>query len=129
MLQESRAPGIPEGEGAHEFYWKSCTVVRGRRPVRFELFRVRCLGAESWNRRIEMPDEQSAGGFRVAEAGRGNWPHGPRIVAITLTRKLCECQVRRLYYSPGAPGIPGVHKDQKELRILETIACRERAKK
>ena len=68
-------------------------------------------------------------GFRVAKAGRGNWMHGPRIVSITLERKLCECQVHRLYYSPGAPEIPGVRKEQpKELRVLETIACSVRAK-
>lgn len=54
--------------------------------------------------------------FELVNSGRGNWMQGPRIVSITMSNQLCECQLDKLYYSTEQEG---------KYKVTERIKCKK----
>ena len=49
--------------------------------------------------KLVLAEKLKAKGFKVIDAGRGNYPPiGARIVTLTLKKEQCECEVSKIYY-------------------------------
>ena len=49
--------------------------------------------------KLVLAEKLKAKGFKVIDAGRGNYPPiGARIVTLTLKKEQCQCEVSKIYY-------------------------------
>lgn len=54
---------------------------------------------EDQDEKLVLAEKLKAKGFKVIQAGRGNYPPlGARIVSLTLQKDDCECEVSKIYY-------------------------------
>jgi hypothetical protein len=75
--------------------------------------------ADDENEKLILVDKLKNRGFEVINWGRGNNPPlGPRIIALTLKKGNCECEVIKIYYSTA---------DESQYQMTEKIKCKKPA--
>jgi hypothetical protein len=73
--------------------------------------------ANDENEKLILVEKLKNKGFEVINWGRGNNPPlGPRIIAATLKKSNCECDVIKIYYST---------VDESQYQMTEKIKCRK----
>lgn len=69
------------------------------------------------NEKLILAEKLKKRGFEVINWGRGNNPPlGPRIIALTLKKGNCECEIIKIYYSTA---------DESQYKITEKIKCKK----
>lgn len=72
--------------------------------------------ADDPNEKLILVDSLKSKGFVVVDWGRGNWTEGPRMVNLTMSNELCDCQIDKLYYST---------KEKGTFKVTERIKCKK----
>lgn len=69
------------------------------------------------NEKLILAEKLKKRGFEVINWGRGNNPPlGPRIIALTLKKGDCECEIIKIYYSIA---------DESQYKMTEKIKCKK----
>ena len=69
------------------------------------------------NEKLILAEKLKKRGFEVINWGRGNNPPlGPRIIALTLKKGDCECEIIKIYYSTA---------DESQYKMTEKIKCKK----
>lgn len=69
------------------------------------------------NEKLILAEKLKKRGFEVINWGRrNNPPLGPRIIALTLKKGDCECEIIKIYYSIA---------DESQYKMTEKIKCKK----
>lgn len=73
--------------------------------------------ANDENEKLILVEKLKNRGFEIINWGRGNNPPlGPRIIALTLKKGNCECEIIKIYYFTA---------DESQYKMTEKIKCKK----